>query len=312
MRIMLMLFMMAALVAPASLAQAPAGNRQLDGDLAAIRAAIDSYVEAFNAADAKRIAEHWADDAVYIRRDTGEKVSGKAAIEKVFEEVFAGDKKQRLLVRIDSIRLLTRDVAIEDGTAWVTSSTGEAEESTYTAVHVKKKQGWRLDSVRETAAPPKPEAAAASAYEHLKALEWMIGEWVDESEESTVETVCKWTTNKSFLTRTFRVSAGDDDPLEGTQVVGWDPLTGVIRSWVFDSDGGYLEGTWSFKGGSWAVKSSGYLSDGRKASSVNIYTPVDENSFTWKAVGRAVDGEFLPNIEEVKVVRNQATQIINE
>ena len=134
----------------------------------------------------------------------------------------------------------------------------------------------------------------------------MIGDWVDESEDSTVETSCRWTKNRNYMTRSFRLSVPGTDDLEGTQVVGWDPAQGVIRSWLFDSDGGHLQGVWSENDGSWIVKSSGYLADGRRASSVNVFSPVDADSFTWKAIDRRVEDEFIPDTEEVKVVRKQA------
>ena len=78
--------------------------------------------------------------------------------------------------------------------------------------------------------------------------------------------------------------------LEGTQVIGWDPAADTIRSWMFDSDGGFGEGTWSKKDNSWIVKFNQVLPDGRKASATNIYTIVDGNTFTWKSIGRKVDG----------------------
>jgi hypothetical protein len=77
---------------------------------------------------------------------------------------------------------------------------------------------------------------------------------------------------------------------------------------MFDSDGGFGEGTWSQKDNCWIVKFSQVLPDGRKASATNIYTLVDENTFTWQSIGRQVDGEFLPNIEPVKVVRKSAVE----
>jgi hypothetical protein len=97
------------------------------------------------------------------------------------------------------------------------------------------------------------------------------------------------------------------DDLEGNQVIGWDPAAGTIRSWMFDSDGGFGEGVWTRKGESWVVKFSQVLSDGRTATATNVYTLIDDNSYKWKSVGRTVDGELQPNIEEVKIVR-QGTQ----
>jgi hypothetical protein len=72
---------------------------------------------------------------------------------------------------------------------------------------------------------------------------------------------------------------------------------------MFDSDGGFGEGTWSRKNDSWIIKFSQVLPDGRKASATNIYTLVNGNSFAWKSIGRQVDGQFLPNVEAVKMVR---------
>jgi hypothetical protein len=45
------------------------------------------------------------------------------------------------------------------------------------------------------------------------------------------------------------------------------------------------------------------LSDGRKASMVNIIRVIDDDTFTLQSVGREVDGELLPNIDEVTVIR---------
>ena len=94
--------------------------------------------------------------------------------------------------------------------------------------------------------------------------------------------------------------------MEGTQVIGWDPVEKTIRSWMFDSDGGFGQGVWTRKGDNWVVKFSQVLADGREASSINVYKCVDENTYTWKSVGREVGGEQLPNIEEIKVARKSA------
>lgn len=96
--------------------------------------------------------------------------------------------------------------------------------------------------------------------------------------------------------------------LEGTQVVGWDPVAGTLRSWMFDSDCGFGDATWSKKDKSWVVKLNQVLPDGRKASATNVYTPVDANSYTWQSIGRKLDGQFLPNIDNVKFSRKTAAQ----
>ncbi len=108
------------------------------------------------------------------------------------------------------------------------------------------------------------------------------------------------------LTVHFRVTVGDRVDLEGTQVIGWDPVAKKIRSWIFDTKAGFGEGEWSRAGNRWTVKVKSILGTGQKASSMNIYTYVDPNTFTWQSVSREVEGELLPDIDEVTVVRKIA------
>jgi hypothetical protein len=179
----------------------------------------------------------------------------------------------------------------------------QPEESQYSAVYVKRDGKWLLDRVTE-----EEVVVAPSHYEQLKELEWMIGTWVDEDEESRVETTCEWAKNQNFMTRAFTISVRDRLEIAGMQIVGWDPAAKQIRSWVFDSDGGFGEGTWSKKDNAWYVQSVGTLPDGRKTSSVNILTYVDENTCTWQSVNREAGGEILPNVDEVVMVRQTAAE----
>jgi hypothetical protein len=157
-----------------------------------------------------------------------------------------------------------------------------------------------------TSRAARPSAAEeVSHYEHLKELEWMIGEWVDEGEEATITTVCKWTKNRNFMTRSFTVTFAEGLELEGTQVVGWDPVARQIRSWMFDSEGGFGQGRWTRQGNRWVVKASQVLKGGRRASAINVLTYVDQNTFTWQSIGREIAGELQPNVPEVTIVRKQ-------
>jgi len=262
-----------------------------------IRAAVRSYVEAFNRADADAIADHWAEDARYTA-STGERFTGREAIRAAHESYFAETPGIRIEILDPRIRLIGSDTAIEEGKVRVLRPGEAPEETTYLAVHVKINEKWQLDTVREDTFTTVP-----SHHGWLKELEWMVGEWVDQDENVTVRTKCSWTKNRNYLTRSFSVSVQDRIDLEGTQVIGWDPAARQIRSWVFDSDGGFGEGRWRQEGNRWIVTTNAVLPDGKKASAVNIITHVDENTFTWQSVDRVVDGELLPNIEAFRVVR---------
>jgi hypothetical protein len=201
-----------------------------------------------------------------------------------------------------SVDLLSPNVAIQRGLARVVAPDQEPGERHVEAVYVKSAAGWKLDSVREM----DPPVVAPSQYEQLKALEWMIGVWVDADEKSSIETSSRWTTNQNFIVRSFKVFLNDQINFEGTQVIGWDPSANAIRSWTFDSDGGFGVGRWSGGGARWTVSSLNITPDGGKATSTNIYDIVDENTVQFSSIGRQVDGELLPNIEPVVIIRTDA------
>ena len=133
----------------------------------------------------------------------------------------------------------------------------------------------------------------------------MVGSWIDndEDEDVTIQTDCDWTKNQNFMTRSFAVVVGDQVDMAGMQIIGWDPVAKQIRSWVFDSDGGFAEGKWTRKGDRWLIQQTGTLSDGSKSSAVNIMKQIDNDSFTWQSVQRSVNGDLLPDVDEVTVVR---------
>ena len=273
-------------------------SAQPSTDEAAIRATVAAYVQAYGKHDAQALADLWSPEAVYTNRLTGEEVVGRAAIAEQFAALFKEQPELKLDVNPESIQLLSPNAAVEHGTAKLLSPQGEPEELKYTAVYVKRDGRWLLDRVTDGT-----EAEAPSHYEQLKSLEWMVGTWIDQDETAQIETECSWTKNRNFLTRSFSISIGDRIELSGMQIIGWDASTKSIRSWTFDSYGGFNEADWTFKQDRWFIRNKGTLADGRKASAVNVMKPVHADSFTWQTVERTAGGELLPNVDEVLIVR---------
>jgi len=265
-------------------------------DEAAIRKAVDSYVEAFNRGDASAVAALWHDKGEWISPG-GNRVKGREAIQSQMEAYFA-EGGGSIEVSDPKIRFLAPTVAVEEGRARVTRRGELPSDTTYIAIHVKDGDNWKLESVRETEVPAPP-----SNFDKLKDLDWMVGTWVDQDESATIQTTCQWTKNRNFLTRSFNVAVEDKIELEGTQVIGYDAAKDEIRSWVFDTAGGFSEGTWRRDGDRWLIKSAQTLRDGRRASSINIITYVDDDTLTWQSTGREIDGEFQPNVDPVVVTR---------
>jgi len=292
-------FLIAALLVPLiAVAEEPDDQA---ADEASIRTSVESYVAAFNSRDAAAVAAHWLPNAVYINRTTGEKVVGRGDIEKGFAAIFEQSENLKLAATTDSIEFISPSVAVEHGAAKFLQPDAEPEEVEYTAVYVKHDGAWLLDRVTD-----KPVATVQSNYEQLKPLEWMIGSWVDEDENARIESECSWTKNQNFITRSFTVSIEDRIDISGMQIIGWDPLAKQIRSWVFDSDGGFAAGRWTQKQDRWFIQKRGVLSDGRKTSATNVIRPIDQNAYTLQSIARTVAGDLLPNIDEVHVVRAAA------
>lgn len=270
----------------------------VEKEAAAIRQGVESYVAAYNQGDAAGVASRWSPTAVYVDSQSGKRIQGRQAIEAMFKNLFQ-EAPAQLSVKVEAIRLITPEVAIEDGIAFVAYERGAPTISKYTAVYLKQNSDWLLDSVREQEIFTQPESQA----NQLEQLDWLVGQWVDQDEHATISTRFEWAQNKSFLTGSFEVSVQGESELRGTQVIGWDPVSSRIRSWVFDSAGGFGEGIWKRVADQWIIDASSTLADGSRGRATTIYTPVNDDVFKWKSIDRRVNGESQPDIKEVSVHR---------
>lgn len=264
----------------------------------AIRKSIASYVDAFNKGDAKALASHWGENGEFTTSD-GVQLQGHLQLEESFFKYFAKAKGSKIELLNTSIEFLSPNVAQETGVARVIVPDQEPSETEYEVIHVKTSAGWKIDRVHEHQRPGPPVAY----HEHLQGLDWLVGSWIDSDENSSIETECQWTENRNFLVRSFKVVIEDRIDFEGTQIIGWDAHVEAIRSWTFDSDGGFGVGRWSSEDNRWIVRTLNVLPDGRRASATNIYDRIDENSMRFRSFGRQVDGELMPSIDSVSVVR---------
>ena len=134
----------------------------------------EAFVEAFHKGDAKAVAAFWTPDGDYIDENS-RVLKGQKAIEDSFAQFFAANKGLKVRIDVASLRFPASDLAIEDGTSTVVAPDGSApSRARYTNVLIKKDGHWLLSSVREAA------YSEPTNYEHLKGLEWTIGEWGDE------------------------------------------------------------------------------------------------------------------------------------
>ena len=268
-------------------------------DEQAIRKAGVAHVEAMNKGDLNAVMAFWAPDADYID-ESGKPTKGKEAITAVLKKGLAENKGKKISGKVHSLKFLRPEVAMEDGSLEFTAPDGSKESNRYAVAWVKSGDKWLISSVRDL--PAEVSDLPSLTYPQLKSLEWLVGEWQDPSGKIDVTTACRWDRNKSFLVVEYEVKRTGAEPLHVSQRVGWDGHNGLIRSWVFDSDGGFSEGYWERQGNRWVVAKAGVLPDGGTGSATNIYEFVDQNTFIWRAIDREVEGQPLANTE-IKFVR---------
>jgi uncharacterized protein (TIGR02246 family) len=273
-----------------------AAQNKSSNEETAIRQTLNLYIEAFKNNDATALSHLWAEDARY-EDETGEVYKGRKEIQGAFNQFFGDNKGITLKMSISKVDISSPTHAVVEGTSTVSIPGEEGSESDFAAELVKKDGKWQIASVGE--------APDSSNYQHLTELEWLIGEWADEKNAGQMESIAQWTANKNFMTVSFVIQTNEID-VEGTQVIGWDPVNKVIKSWTFDSNGSFAEGVWSKNGSRWQVKVSRIFSDGAKGSETNIYEPANKNTFVWSASARVDNGQQLANIDGIKIIRKQS------
>jgi uncharacterized protein (TIGR02246 family) len=286
----------------------------------AIAALKSAFVNAYNAGKADGIAAIFAEDGRIID-ENGVSIEGRKAVVDRYTETFKDNPGAKIELRAGSLRFLSPDVAIEEGEAIVRdaekpaiagpekqppntaeSKTAEAAAtSSYTAIAVKKDGRWLISLLRDH---PAPAANTVTPHDRLQELKWMIGDWVEEGPDAVSTSSCKWDESGNFLVWKYKVQNKNANASGGTTFIGWDPLTRQITSWVFDSEGGHGEASWSrLADDQWMAKASGILSDGRTASATQYIKKLGPDRASWTSLDRVAGGEPVPNVSEYVLVR---------
>lgn len=267
-------------------------------DDAAINKTAAAFVDAFHQGDAKTIAALYIPNADYVDVD-GQVFEGRDVIEKLYADFFAINKGYQLRLNIDSRKFPSPGVAIEDGISVVIAPDGTAPVRTrYTNVFSNVDGKWLLASVREG------RAVDPSNYEHLRGLEWTIGEWIDVEPSGHAGHVSfVWAPGDNFIVSTRTEDFKDQDLLRTTQWIGWDAAAKQVKSWSFQADGGTDLSTWTQDGKSWTVNTDSVLANGSKVNSTSVITLVDQNNITWQMKDQKMDGKEIPDSGVVKMKR---------
>lgn len=233
---------------------------------------------------------------------TGEVLEGKEDIAKSLQERAKEINKRQLTFSFkpEKIDFPDPNIAVVGGVSEISDKGALLQRNARRIELVKENGQWFIDTIREIEVAPAPPI-----YDHLKGLEWLIGKWKDQDDDVTITFTTQWDKFKNFIVQQFKMKVYDTVEIEGLQIIGWDPIEQKIRSWVYDSDGGFGNGIWSRSGNGWNAVLNYVLSDGKKASATYSYTEINDKSYSFTATNRTINGEALPKIEPVIVVREE-------
>jgi uncharacterized protein (TIGR02246 family) len=266
-------------------------------DEAAIRAASQAFVKAFETGKVDDVAALFTEDGEY-QDEGGQRIHGRTALAKAYGGFFAKRAELKAEGKTDSIRFLGKDTAVEEGTFTVKAKNAPADMSRYSSLYVRQDGKWLIALMKEWGDDKTDRA-------DLNDLKWLIGTWESDGPELSARTSYEWAANNKFIHSHYTITPkkAGEKPMVGTQIIGVDPANGQIHAWLFDGEGGIGESSWSFDGERWVIDSHGTLADGSDTTAQNLMTRNGDDGFTWRSVKRTLDGDMLPDLGAVKVTR---------
>ena len=291
----------AAMAGPASgqptVTTPPASVAAADPATIAIRAAIaaeaEATVSAFNGGDAAALGGMFIADGELVD-ENGTVTESRTEITSLFRRFFERFPKATLEMEVTDARAVGDEMVVEEGIRRITADQAAAAQVRYVAVRLKEGARWPLASYREFSDDPQPTPT-----EMLASLEWIVGDWVDESPEGQTQISYGWSEDGNFLIGEYNLSVGGQAASKSVQRIGWDPVEGTLRSWTFDSDGGFSEGEWMGTDDGWVVKSEATLPDGSIGSATVTIRPSDADHFVVESTDRIVGGAQEPDFKLV-------------
>src|SRR5205085_7407338 len=119
--------------------------------------------------------------------EDGSITRGRDAIAERFAGISKEGKGDTLSVDTESLRFLGTDLAIEEGTASLsTGADTPPVTNQYSVLYARQGGRWLHARIRDE------QPDEVSPHEQLLQLEWMLGEWINESDDGIVNTSCKW------------------------------------------------------------------------------------------------------------------------
>lgn len=258
-----------------------------------VQAYLADVAATFNKHDAKAVSALFLPEGELVDAD-GNVLKTRAALETHYAEIFKTKPQSQLSVTNESLRVISDNLALYDGQALVKPSPQEPQRQTrFAAILSKQGNQWFIASIRDL---EDIENSTEAIKEKLQALNFLVGEWVQEGGNFKIHTNCRWSEDKLSLIQQFQITGSNLKELSGTQRIAWDPATEKIKSWTHDAQGGHAEALWTRSGDSWIVKSTGTNSDGDACSMTMVYQQAGNGRIDLHSRDRIIGDEVMPDV----------------
>lgn len=258
-----------------------------------VQAYLTEVAATFNKHDAKAVSALFLPEGELVDSD-GNVLKTRVTLEAHYGEIFKAKPQSKLDVTNETLRVISDNLAMFDGQALVKPSPQDPQRQTrFAAVLSKQGNQWFIASIRDL---EDIENTPEAIKEKMQALNWLVGEWVQEGGNFKIHTSCRWSDDKLSLIQEFQITGSNLKELSGTQRIAWDPATEKIKSWTHDAQGGYAEALWTRSGESWIVKSTGTNSDGDACSMTMVYLQAGKGRIDLFSRDRIVGNDVMPDV----------------
>ncbi len=267
---------------PIGIGQRASASDEIVSEITAVE---EAFAEAFNAANADAVIGMFLPEGEIVD-DSGIVYQGRTELKELFSTYFTNFPGAKLALQIESVRSVGQGLAIEEGTRYLSTADEAFAQVRYVATLLKQDGKWLLASIREFYDEPEPTCG-----DHLAPLAWLEGDWVSEGSDLAVRISYRWDEDGNFLLGKFHATREGEVILKTDQRIGWDPLAGKVRSWLFDSDGGFGGGVWTQVDESWVVKSEATEPSGAIGTATVTFTQLDKDHFRMVGTDRIIGDE---------------------
>ncbi len=151
----------------------------------------------------------------------------------------------------------------------------------YEAIWIQSDKGLQLVSLKDT-----PAGLPSTPNEALQSIAWIVGDWVNEGSDGRVTIQYQWSEDGNFILGQFNVKNQGATVLQSSVRLGWDSVQQKIRSWTFDSDGGFGESLWNTTPNAWVIRSNAVSPTGETGSATVTLKPISNDRILLKGANR--------------------------